>query len=287
MNSGDTAEIAIASDYPLTDTQFHRIRELVREHTGISLSEAKRQLVYGRLARRLRALKLTSFGEYLELIERGGADELEEFTNAITTNLTSFFREPHHFEYLASDVLPKIVAKDSGVRRARIWCCAASTGEEPYSIAMVLREAQEILTGFDVKLLATDLDSAVLATGAAGIYNAERLKSVSSARVSRFFRKGGGEHAGHFRATDELRNLITFKQLNLMNEWPVRGPFDAIFCRNVIIYFDKETQRALFERMATLQRPGDMLFLGHSESLYRVSDKYELVGRTIYRRNAS
>jgi len=289
MNAGDTAEIAIAgaNDYVLTDTQFHRIRELVREHTGISLSEAKRQLVYGRLARRLRALKLASFGEYLELIERAGADELEEFTNAITTNLTSFFREPHHFEYLASDVLPKIVAKDSGVRRARIWCCAASTGEEPYSIAMVLREAQEILTGFDVKLLATDLDSAVLATGAAGIYNAERLKSVSGARVSRFFRKGSGEHAGHFRATDELRNLITFKQLNLMHEWPIRGPFDAIFCRNVIIYFDKETQRALFERMAALQRPGDMLFLGHSESLYRVSDKYELVGRTIYRRNAS
>jgi chemotaxis protein methyltransferase CheR len=151
---------------------------------------------------------------------------------------------------------------------------------------MVLREAQEILNGFDVKLLATDLDSAVLATGAAGVYNAERLNSVSSARVSRFFRKGAGEHAGHFRAADELRKLITFKQLNLMSEWPVRGPFDAIFCRNVIIYFDKETQRALFERMAALQRPGDMLFLGHSESLYLVSDKYELVGRTIYRRNA-
>jgi chemotaxis protein methyltransferase CheR len=289
MSIGDTSEFAIAgaNDYVLTDTQFHRIRQLVREHTGISLSEAKRQLVYGRLARRLRALKLESFGEYLELLERGVATELEEFTNAITTNLTSFFREPHHFEYLASDVLPKIVARDSGVRRARIWCCAASTGEEPYSIAMVLREAQEILTGFDVKLLATDLDSAVLATGAAGVYNAERLKSVSGARVSRFFKKGGGENSGQYRAQDELRNLITFKQLNLMHEWPVRGPFDAIFCRNVIIYFDKETQRALFERMSALQRPGDYLFLGHSESLYRVSDKYELVGRTIYRRNAS
>ncbi|HYJ39985.1 MAG TPA: protein-glutamate O-methyltransferase [Steroidobacteraceae bacterium] len=289
MQAGDTIEFAIAgaNDYVLTDAQFHRIRQLVREHTGIALSEAKRQLVYGRLARRLRALKLESFGEYVELLERGVASELEEFTNAITTNLTSFFREPHHFEYLASDVLPKIVARDSGVRRARIWCCAASTGEEPYSIAMVLREAQDILNGFDVKLLATDLDSAVLATGAAGIYNAERLKSVSAARISRFFRKGSGEQAGKFRAQDELRNLITFKQLNLMHEWPVRGPFDAIFCRNVIIYFDKETQRALFERMAALQRPGDMLFLGHSESLYRVSDKYELVGRTIYRRNAN
>lgn len=289
MHAGDTTELAIASasDYVLTDVQFHRIRELVREHTGIALSDAKRQLVYGRLTRRLRALKLESFAEYVELLERGVPSELEEFTNAITTNLTSFFREPHHFEYLASDVLPRIVAKDAGARRARIWCCAASTGEEPYSIAMVLREAQELLTGFDVKLLATDLDSAVLATGAAGVYNAERLQSVSGKRVSRFFRKGGGEHAGKVRVQDELRNLVTFKQLNLMNEWPVRGPFDAIFCRNVIIYFDKDTQRALFERMAALQRPGDILFLGHSESLYRVSDKYELVGRTIYRRNAA
>ena len=287
MQVSDTLELAIpgANDYVLTDAQFHRIRELVREHTGISLSEAKRQLVYGRLSRRLRALKLDSFAEYLELLERGVEAELEEFTNAITTNLTAFFREPHHFEYLATDVLPKVVARDTGARRARIWCCAASTGEEPYSIAMVLREAQEMLNGFDVKLLATDLDSAVLAHAAAGIYTAERFKSVSSTRLSRFFRKGTGAHAGHYRAQEDLRRLITFKQLNLMHEWPVRGPFDAIFCRNVIIYFDKETQRALFERMAALQRPGDMLFLGHSESLYRVSDKYELVGRTVYRRN--
>ncbi|HEU4779015.1 MAG TPA: protein-glutamate O-methyltransferase CheR [Steroidobacteraceae bacterium] len=289
MRAGDTTETAIAgaSDYELTDAQFHRIRALVREHTGISLSEAKRQLVYGRLVRRLRALNLGSFAEYVELLERDVAAELEEFTNAITTNLTSFFREPHHFEYLASDVLPQIIAKDTGNRRARIWCCAASTGEEPYSIAMVLREAQEQLTGFDVKLLATDLDSAVLATAAAGVYNAERLQSVNGARVSRFFQKGSGAQAGKFRTQDELRSLITFKQLNLMHEWPIRGPFDAIFCRNVIIYFDKETQRVLFERMATLQRPGDILFLGHSESLYRVSDKYDLVGRTVYRRNAA
>jgi chemotaxis protein methyltransferase CheR len=288
MPSGDTTlELAIpgANDYVLTDAQFNRIRQLVREYTGISLSDAKRQLVYGRLARRLRALKLESFADYVELLERDIESELEEFTNAITTNLTSFFREPHHFEYLASDVLPQVVKRDNGHRRVRIWCCAASTGEEPYSIAMVLREAQELLNGFDVKLLATDLDSAVLAHGAAGIYQADRFKSVAGARMSRFFRKGMGEHAGQYRAQEELRKLITFKQLNLMHEWPMRGPFDAIFCRNVIIYFDKETQRVLFERMAAMQRPGDMLFLGHSESLYRVSDKYELVGRTVYRRN--
>jgi len=287
MHASDTAELALAgiADFELTDAQFHRIRALVREHTGIALSDAKRQLVYGRLSRRLRALKLGSFREYIELLERGVANELEEFINAITTNLTSFFREPHHFEYLATDLLPQIVARNTGLRRARIWCCAASTGEEPYSIGMVLREAAPLLHGFDIKVLATDLDSAVLATAANGIYNAERLTSVASTRASRFFRKGSGAHAGQYRVQDELRNLITFKQLNLMHEWPVRGPFDAIFCRNVIIYFDKDTQRALFARMATLQRPGDILFLGHSESLYRVSDQYELVGRTVYRRN--
>jgi len=287
MRASDTAEFALAgiADFELTDAQFNRIRALVREHTGIALSDAKRQLVYGRLSRRLRALKLGSFREYIELLERGVANELEEFINAITTNLTSFFREPHHFEYLATDLLPQIVARNTGMRRARIWCCAASTGEEPYSIGMVLREAAPLLHGFDIKVLATDLDSAVLATAANGIYNAERLTSVASTRASRFFRKGSGAHAGQYRVQDELRNLITFKQLNLMHEWPVRGPFDAIFCRNVIIYFDKDTQRALFARMAALQRPGDILFLGHSESLYRVSDQYELVGRTVYRRN--
>ena len=269
-------------DFTLSPAEFDRIRELVREHTGISLSDAKRQLVYGRLSRRLRALKLASFAEYIELIENGQGAELEEFTNAVTTNLTSFFREPHHFEFLEREFLPKLVAADSGARRLRVWCCAASTGEEPYSIAMVLREAQ--LTGWDAKLLATDLDSNVLAHGAAGVYTADRFSTVSQARLKRWFSPVAGD-AKRFSAVPELRSLITFKQLNLMHEWPMKGPFDAIFCRNVIIYFDKPTQRTLFERMARLQRPGDYLFLGHSETLYRVCDKYDLIGKTIYRRN--
>jgi len=271
-------------EFELTAAQFDRIRELVREHTGIALSEAKRQLVYGRLARRLRALRLDNFGDYIKLLERGDQTELEEFTNAVTTNLTSFFREAHHFEHMATEMLPAVVAKDAGLRRLRIWCCAASTGEEPYSIAIVLREAQRLLEGWDAKLLATDLDSAVLATGAAGVYAAARLEGMDRKRAARFFDKGVGAHEGKFRVRDELRSLITFKQLNLMHEWPMRGPFDAIFCRNVIIYFDKATQRVLFERMAALQRPGDLLFLGHSENLYRVSNRYELIGRTMYRR---
>ena len=284
MSTTSTTQIRALHDFALSQPEFDRLRELVREHTGIALSEAKRQLVYGRLARRLRALRMETFGEYIALIEAGDPAELEEFVNAVTTNLTSFFREPHHFDYLAREALPAMVARSAGTNRMRIWCCAASTGEEPYSIAMVLREAEGLLRGWDVKMLATDLDSAVLATGAAGVYAAERFQNMDPKRIARFFDKGTGPQHGKLRARDELRNLISFRQLSLMHEWPLRGPIDAIFCRNVIIYFDKATQRTLFERMATLQRPGDLLFLGHSESLYRVCDRYELIGRTIYRR---
>ena len=272
------------NDFSLSPSEFQRLRELVREHTGIALSTAKRQLIYGRLARRLRALRIETFREYIGLLEGGEASELEEFINAVTTNLTSFFREPHHFEFLARQGLDSLLAKPAATRRMRIWCCAASTGEEAYSVAMVLREAQQQLAGCDVKLLATDLDSAVVAAGAAGVYTEERFQGMNPKRVSRFFEKGIGAQAGKYRAREELRSLVTFRQLNLMHEWPMRGPFDAIFCRNVIIYFDKPTQRVLFERMARLQRPGDFLFLGHSESLYRVSERYELIERTIYRR---
>ncbi len=276
------APVGGPSDFVLSDREFTRIRELVREHTGIALSEAKRQLVYGRLVRRLRALRLSGFADYLMLLEQADPVELEEFTNAITTNLTAFFREPHHFDYLAGQALPAIAARGTG--RLRIWSCACSTGEEPYSIAIVLREQRSLLAGLDVRILATDLDSNVLATGAAGVYPADRLQTMASARASSFFRAGTGSQAGRVRVDPALRELITFKQLNLMHDWPMRGPFDVIFCRNVVIYFDKATQRALFERMALLQRPGDLLFLGHSESLYRVTERYQLLGHTMYRR---
>jgi chemotaxis protein methyltransferase CheR len=286
MNQAATLNVTTAgtNDFVLTDADFNRIRELVREHTGIALSEAKRQMVYGRLARRLRALRLASFADYVEFLERAEPLELQEFTNAITTNLTSFFRESHHFDYLAEHVLPQIAARAGAAGRLRIWSCACSTGEEPYSIAMVLREQRAQLTGVDARILATDLDSNVLAAGAAGRYPAERLQSVSQARAAEFFQEGSGQQQGTVKVAASLRQLITFKQLNLMHEWPMRGPFDAIFCRNVVIYFDMETKRALFERMAQLQPPGAILFLGHSESMYRISERYELIGRTIYRR---
>lgn len=272
-----------AHEFELTDEEFKRLRMLVHERTGIALSEAKRELVYGRLARRLRKLRLDSFGEYCTLVESGNPEELQELTNAITTNLTSFFRENYHFEQLASEVLPYSERMRSGTRRLRLWSAGCSTGEEPYSISVVLREALANLPQWDVKLLATDIDSAVVATATEGVYPAERFKGVTAERVKRWFPQASGL-SDHHQACPALKELITFKQLNLLDSWPMKGPFDVIFCRNVVIYFDKDTQRGLFNRMAELQEPGGWLFIGHSENLLNVTSRYKLVGRTVYRR---
>jgi chemotaxis protein methyltransferase CheR len=267
------------------EEDFAALRELVKTHTGIHLTEQKRELVYGRLSRRLRALGLDSFRAYRQILERGDGDELVQFCNAITTNLTSFFREAHHFEYLREQVLRSRAADARGARRLRFWSAGCSSGEEPYSLAMTIYESLPEARRWDIRILATDLDTEVLARGERGIYDAERVRGLPAARLERFFREDGHGKSVRYAVTQELRDLITFRELNLMRALPMRGPFDAIFCRNVIIYFDKDTQRELFARIAQLQRPGDLLFLGHSESLYRVSDAYALVGKTIYRRS--
>ena len=272
-----------AQEFVLTDSEFDRLRALVREVTGIALAESKRELVYGRLARRLRKLKLTSFGQYCALLEAGDGAELQELTNAMTTNLTSFFRENYHFEQLSAEALPHLAQYRAATRRLRLWSAGCSTGEEPYSIAMVVREAQALFSGWDVRLLATDIDSKVVETAAAGIYGAERLRGISPQRLARWF-KPRDEAARQYEVADELRSLTTFRQLNLLHAWPVKGPFDVVFCRNVTIYFDKETQRDLFERLAKLQEPGAWLFIGHSENLFNVTQRYKSVGRTVYRR---
>jgi chemotaxis protein methyltransferase CheR len=274
---------AAEHEFAFSDSEFKRLREIVHVRTGIALSEAKRELVYGRLARRLRKLNLNSFAEYCRLVDDPESEELQEFTNAITTNLTSFFREDYHFKQLADEALPHIESKRAGTRRIRLWSAGCSTGEEPYSLAIVLREALAHLANWDVKLLATDIDSKVVATAAEGAYAAERFKGVSNERMRNWFRQIAGR-PGFSAACAELKGLITFKQLNLLDAWPMQGPFDVIFCRNVVIYFDKDTQRRLFDRMADLQEPGGWLFIGHSENLLNVTRRYKLVGRTVYRR---
>ena len=262
------------------EEDFSALRALVKEHTGIHLTEQKRELVYGRLSRRLRALGLESFRTYRELLEKNEGDELVQFCNAITTNLTSFFREAHHFQYLREHLLEPRAADPRGLRRLRFWSAGCSTGEEPYSLAMTIHEALPDVRRWDVRILATDLDTDVLARGARGLYDEDRVRNLSPERIERFFRRQG---AG-FAVRDELKDLISFRELNLMHTLPMKGPLDAIFCRNVVIYFDKDTQRDLFARIAPLQRPSDLLYLGHSESLLSVSNDYESIGRTTYLR---
>jgi len=272
-------------DFVFRDEDFYALRDLVKATTGINLGEAKRELVYGRVSRRLRALRLESFAQYRDLLESGDEAEMVEFCNAITTNLTAFFREGHHFEYLREQVLRPRVLDPLASRRIRIWSSACSTGEEPYSIAMSVCEAVPDWRKWDIRILATDLDSRVLATAQEGLYAADRMRGLSTRQVADHFVRQGEGQVASFRVAPQLASMITFKQLNLMDPLPMPGPLDVIFCRNVIIYFDKETQRQLFVRMSRLQRPGNLLCLGHSENLFKVSDDYSLVGKTIYRRS--
>ena len=233
-------------------------------------------MVYSRLARRLRATGISSFSQYLNDLESGrDAQEWEAFTNALTTNLTSFFRETHHFPILAEH-LKKVKEPID------IWCSASSTGEEPYSIAMTACEAFNTLTP-PVRIIATDIDTNVLAAGASGVYGMDRLDKLSPERARKFFQKGKGEQEGLARVRPELRQMITFKQLNLLEDgWSVKGPFDVIFCRNVMIYFDKPTQGKILSRFAPLMKPDGLLFAGHSENFLYVSDAFKLRGKTVY-----
>jgi chemotaxis protein methyltransferase CheR len=271
-------------EFQFSDEDFDALRRLVKELTGINLTDQKRELVYGRLARRLRALRLRTFQDYRDLLANDGGKEISEFCNAITTNLTSFFRENHHFEYLRDELLKARAADRGASRRLRIWSAGCSTGEEPYSIAMTVLETLGDLRTWDIKILATDLDSDVLAKGQRGVYAADRVRAIGPQRLERFFTEKPGRDGPHYEVVPELQSLITFKQLNLMHSLPMKGPLDAIFCRNVVIYFDKDTQRELFARVAHVQRQGDLLFMGHSESLFKVSEDYTPIGKTIYRR---
>ena len=262
--------------FEFTAHDFDRVRALIYKEAGISLSECKQEMVYSRLARRLRAKGMTSFGAYLDDLERGhDGGEWEAFINALTTNLTSFFRESHHFPILA-DHVRKMKAPLS------IWCSASSTGEEPYSIAMTMCEAFGTLTP-PASIIATDIDTNVLATAANGIYPIERIEKMGQDRVKRFFLRGKGDRAGMVRIRPELRQMITFKPLNLLApSWPVSGAFDVIFCRNVMIYFDKPTQSKILQRFVPLMKPEGLLFAGHSENFMYASDAFKLRGKTVY-----
>ena len=277
--SSDADKDGYGGEFVMSDEEFRRITAKVFDIAGIVLKDHKRQMVYTRLSRRLRATGLTSFGGYMDLLERPeNKRELTEFTNAVTTNLTSFFREGHHFEHLREHVFDHA----AHVRKSRlqIWSAGCSTGEEPYSIAMTARSAARSLSGIDFRILATDLDTNVLATGKAGVYPEARAADIpAEMRQGAFARKGQ-----QVEFSPQIKAMIAFRQLNLLHSWPFKGPFDAIFCRNVLIYFDAETKAGLVQRYAESLTEDGVLYLGHSESLLGEHPLLISEGRTIYRR---
>ncbi|XGA80181.1 chemotaxis protein CheR [Halomonas sp. CH40] len=266
----------IERDLMLTDADFKRIRELIYQRAGIVLAEHKREMVYSRLAKRLRHHGLTRFSDYLQRLERQpDAREWEAFTNALTTNLTAFFREAHHFPLLAEHIRHK-------TGPVSVWCAAASTGEEPYSLAMTLLETLGPKAS-QSRIVATDIDTEALQKARSGVYPLEQVRKIDEVRVKRFFHKGTGKRIGLARIRPEVSELVDFSALNLLApQWPIKGPFDAIFCRNIMIYFDKETQAKILKRFAPLLKPDGLLFAGHSESFSYISNEFKLRGQTVY-----
>lgn len=260
----------------LNDRDFATVRQLIAEYAGIKLSLQKRNMVYNRLLRRLRARGLSDFGAYLELVQREGSNEREAFVNALTTNLTAFFREPHHFELLHAHA----ARHGRRGRPLRCWSSACSTGEEAWSIAMVLREAE-----CPGEVLGTDIDTDVLGTARNGVYRMERTSGLPAERLRRHFLRGTGANDGLVSVRPELRGMVRFGQLNLQSPaWPALEPFDVIFCRNVVIYFDREFQKKLLARLADLLVPGGLLMVGHSESFPAAHPGFRSCGRTAYER---
>ncbi|MGL4994927.1 MAG: CheR family methyltransferase [Deefgea sp.] len=270
----------ISNDHEFSygSADFDKVVQLIYQRAGIRLNDSKQQMVYSRLARRLRALNMSCFSQYLRQLEQNpDSEEWQQFTNALTTNLTSFFREAYHFEMLAAQM------QGSNSRPFRIWCAAASTGEEPYSLAMTAIEAYQVAKP-SVEIIASDLDTQVLATGAKGVYAIDKLEKLSLERKRGFFLKGKDANAGKVRAKKALRELLQFQQINLLDaKWPLEGRFDAIFCRNVMIYFDQATQKVILQKMGRLLKPEGHLYVGHSENLHFLSEYYISCGKTTYR----
>ncbi len=265
-------------EFSLSEREFARIKTRVYEVAGISLSDAKRTLVISRLSKILRSLGLPSFDAYVDFLERGGsAQDAQDFVNALTTNLTRFYREDHHFTHLRDHVGSLIKQQPRGMR-LRIWSAGCSTGQEPYTIGMDLLGAFPELKRWDFKILATDIDTAVLAKAARGIYPQNELAGLSAERMRPFVRAGDGS----VQVPQSVRELVSFKPLNLIGPWPMKGPFDAIFCRNVAIYFDKPTQGEVFGRFGAMLAPSGFLYIGHSENLGSGGSGFRLVGKTIY-----
>ena len=267
-------------EYAFAPRDFELVKRMIYARAGIALADNRQEMVYTRLSKRLRATGSRSFSEYLNRLDKHADDpEWEAFVNALTTNLTAFFREEHHFPTLAEHI-----RKRRNGQTMKLWCSAASTGEEAYSMAMTMVEAFDSIKP-PVRILATDIDTNVLATARQGVYAIDRLENISPARIKRFFLKGSGRQTGFVQVRRELRDLITFRQFNLLDaNWPLRGKFEAIFCRNVMIYFDKPTQYRIVQKFVPLLDQEGLLFMGHSEVFSHAADLIKLCGRTVYKK---
>ncbi|MEM6602794.1 MAG: protein-glutamate O-methyltransferase CheR [Pseudomonadota bacterium] len=267
-------------EFVFTEADFNDITNRIYKLAGIVLQDHKKDMVYGRLARRIRALNFKKFSDYRDYLDSSqGKPELQNFVNALTTNLTSFFREEHHFTHFKQEI--KSLMQADPRRRLRVWCSAASTGQEPYSIAMSLDQVNVSAAAQDVKVLCTDLDTNVLAKCQDGIYDESHLEKMPHNLQKLYFKP---LDSGRYEVTRKLKDLLIFKQLNLLSNWPMRGPFDAIFCRNVLIYFDFETRMAIISKMMNILRPKGVLYLGHSEAFPLEHDLVKTEGHTIFRK---
>jgi chemotaxis protein methyltransferase CheR len=268
-------------EFKFTVDDFNVLRKLSNEYSGIQVPDERFDMFYSRLSKRVRRLGLNDFKEYCAYLRDNHEDEFNEFINAITTNLTSFFREKHHFDYLSDVVIPEILVRNKTTKQMRIWSAGCSTGEEPYSLAITLLESMP--ADWEIKILATDLDTNVLKTAALGVYTQDRVSELPLETLRKWFMKSKSS-PDHVKVKPVLQEIIDFKQLNLMQEFPMKTPFDVIFCRNVLIYFNRETKAALAKRYAKMLESKSWLFIGHSESLNQISDDFELVATTSYRK---
>ncbi|MEP6764149.1 MAG: protein-glutamate O-methyltransferase CheR [Gemmatimonadaceae bacterium] len=277
MSNGSALSSWQISDAELSNAQFKKIASMLHEHCGIHMRQGKEGLVHARLAKRLRKLSIADFDSYLTFVERDTTRiEFREMVDALTTNKTNFFREPAHFDFVRDNIIPTLG------HSARFWSAGCATGEEPYSLAMLLNESCSAVKLGDARILATDISQRVLQLAANGEYNAEAIADVPADLQKRYWSEGSSGGSSTFAAKATLRRLVNFARLNLMDQWPMHGPFDAIFCRNVMIYFDKETQQRLVERFWALLSPGGHLFVGHSESLTGTSHQFDYVQPAVY-----
>lgn len=278
-------EVLASGEYPLTRRDLSEIAAMIYADAGIYLNDTKASLVYSRLSKHIRNLGLKGFREYCALVSSpAGVEARREMLSHLTTNFTRFFRENHHFEHLKSDVLPGLINRARAGGRVRLWSAACSDGQEPYSIALTVLSMVPNIADYDFRILATDIDPKILALARAGIYDETALETVSPAMRKQWFQEADTAGRRKFRIDDRVKKLITFNELNLMAQWPFRGPFDVIFCRNVVIYFDEPTQMKIWSRFAGLLPEGGHLYIGHSE---RVSgdakNQFDNIGITTYR----